>query len=110
MQNNFTDIILQAIGFAPTRDQMELIGKLRDFIFFNKKDIFVLKGYAGTGKTTMMSALIKTLPAFHMRSVLLAPTGRAAKVLSLFSNKKAFTIHKHIYYSHHQTEIGRAHV
>lgn len=104
MQNNFTDIILQAIGFAPTRDQMELIGKLRDFIFFNKKDIFVLKGYAGTGKTTMMSALIKTLPAFHMRSVLLAPTGRAAKVLSLFSNKKAFTIHKHIYYSHHQTD------
>lgn len=58
---------------------------------------FILKGYAGTGKTTMISTLVKTLPRFGTRTVLLAPTGRAAKVMSQYSRKKAMTIHKKIF-------------
>lgn len=63
----------------------------------NEREIFVLKGYAGTGKTNMIGALSKTLPSFKWKSVLLAPTGRAAKVLSNYSQKPAQTIHKKIF-------------
>lgn len=59
--------------------------------------IFVLRGYAGTGKTTLLSALVKALPSFKMKSTLLAPTGRAAKVISNYSGRQAFTIHRMIY-------------
>lgn len=102
MQPDFKDIFLKKLGFTPTDDQREVVSLLESFLFSNHNRLFVLKGYAGTGKTTMMSALIKTLPTFHLYSVLLAPTGRAAKVLSMYSNKKAFTIHKRIYFSHHE--------
>ena len=54
---------------------------------------FVLKGYAGTGKTTSVAALVKVLRQFNLRSELLAPTGRAAKVMSQYSFRKALTIH-----------------
>ena len=64
----------------------------------NKNETFLLKGYAGTGKTTIVGALVKNLTKAKMRSVLLAPTGRAAKVISNYSNKQAFTIHKKIYF------------
>ena len=64
----------------------------------NKNDTFLLKGYAGTGKTTIVGSLVKNLSKIRMRSVLLAPTGRAAKVISNYSKKQAFTIHKKIYY------------
>lgn len=60
-------------------------------------ECFILKGYAGTGKTTLISALVKVLPKMKLKSVLLAPTGRAAKVISNYSGRKAFTIHKKIY-------------
>ena len=100
MRYAFSDILLKNIGFAPTDDQNRLIGLLEKFVFDPLSTVFILKGYAGTGKTTMMSALIKSLPAFGIKSVLLAPTGRAAKVLSLYSDKNAFTIHKHIYFTH----------
>lgn len=102
MQPDFKDIFLKKLGFTPTDDQRKVVSLLESFLFSNHNRLFVLKGYAGTGKTTMMSALIKTLPTFHLYSVLLAPTGRAAKVLSMYSNKKAFTIHKRIYFSHHE--------
>lgn len=102
MQPDFKDIFLKKLGFTPTDNQREVVSLLESFLFSNHNRLFVLKGYAGTGKTTMMSALIKTLPTFHLYSVLLAPTGRAAKVLSRYSNKKAFTIHKRIYFSHHE--------
>ena len=58
---------------------------------------FILKGYAGTGKTTVLGALVKALKKYDYKSVLLAPTGRAAKVITSYSGKKAFTIHKRIY-------------
>ncbi len=69
-----------------------------DFLHtFDTESCFVLKGYAGTGKTTMISALVKSLPRLNKRSVLLAPTGRAAKVMAHYSGRNAWTIHKKIY-------------
>lgn len=64
----------------------------------NKNETFLLKGYAGTGKTTIVGSLVKNLSKVKKRSVLLAPTGRAAKVISNYSNQQAFTIHKKIYF------------
>ena len=64
----------------------------------NKNETFLLKGYAGTGKTTIVGSLVKNLVKVKNRSVLLAPTGRAAKVISNYSKKQAFTIHKKIYF------------
>ncbi|QAA83171.1 DUF2075 domain-containing protein [Aequorivita sp. H23M31] len=64
----------------------------------NKNETFLLKGYAGTGKTTIVSSLVKNLSKGKMRSVLLAPTGRAAKVIGNYSKRQAFTIHKKIYF------------
>ena len=61
------------------------------------RSAFLLRGYAGTGKTSLISALIQTLPALRVSSLLLAPTGRAAKVISSYSDRPAFTIHKKIY-------------
>src|SRR6187402_2430519 len=60
--------------------------------------IFVLKGYAGTGKTTVISTIVNSLLEINKKYVLLAPTGRAAKVIANYSNKPAFTIHKKIYF------------
>lgn len=86
--------------FAPTADQMEAIDTLSRFIIrFREKVGFVLSGYAGTGKTTLISALTKALPQLNIQTVLLAPTGRASKVMSLYAAREAFTIHKYIYYN-----------
>ncbi|MGQ8338296.1 ATP-dependent DNA helicase [Sunxiuqinia sp. A32] len=90
--------LLGNLNFTPTEGQEVLAEKLAEFIVANTNDaIFLLKGYAGTGKTSMMNALVKTLAAFKFQSVLLAPTGRAAKVLSSYTGKSAYTIHKKIY-------------
>jgi len=98
MQNVFYKSLLTNFGFEPTKNQLKVIGELTDFIFLKiKKHLFVLKGYAGTGKTSLVGALVKTLPEINFDAVLLAPTGRAAKVLSNYANKPAFTIHKMIY-------------
>lgn len=86
------------LPFTANSDQEDAITKLAGFI--NNTDntcLFVLKGYAGTGKTNLVSALSQILPAFKWKSVLLAPTGRAAKVLSLYSKRPAQTIHKKIF-------------
>ena len=86
------------LGNVPTDDQSEALKKISDYITGNSNDvIFLLTGYAGTGKTSLISSVVKTLDLLRMRSVLLAPTGRAAKVLSSFAGKQAFTIHKKIY-------------
>jgi len=90
--------ILKNLGKTPTSGQIELASKLSDFVADSGFDsVFVLKGYAGTGKTTMLRSLVKTFTAFKFRSVLLAPTGRAAKVLSGYTGQNAYTIHKSIY-------------
>lgn len=98
MHNLFYQKLLQFFEFKPTQHQLKVIGFLTDFVFSNQqRSLFVLKGYAGTGKTSIIGALVKTLPEFNFDSVLLAPTGRAAKVLANYSQKSAFTIHKMIY-------------
>ena len=84
--------------FHPTVEQEISIEKLSEFIFSpDDRAVFVLCGYAGTGKTTLVSALVRTLTALQRKCVLLAPTGRAAKVFASYSEKGAFTIHKWIY-------------
>lgn len=91
--------ILSEFHFTPTSDQSILIQKLSDFLKNgNSRKLFLLKGYAGTGKTTVISALVNALRKNRIGTVLLAPTGRAAKVLSDYSHKQAFTIHKKIYF------------
>jgi len=90
--------LLKFLDYIPTEDQSSALKKIASFICDSGQDvIFLMTGYAGTGKTTLISATVRTLDLMRMRSVLLAPTGRAAKVLSSFSGKQAFTIHKKIY-------------
>lgn len=92
------DLIFQYFPFEPTEGQRILILALAEFIANSGSDeVFLFKGYAGTGKTTLLSALVKAAPIIKKETVLLAPTGRAAKVLAAYSGKQAFTIHKKIY-------------
>ena len=86
------------LGNTPTNDQSDALKKIASYICDNNNDvIFLMTGYAGTGKTSIISSVVKTLDLLRMRSVLLAPTGRAAKVLASYSGRQAFTIHKKIY-------------
>lgn len=95
---DITQALHTAFPWTPTSQQAEAFGKLRLFLADEApRTCFVLNGYAGTGKTTLVGALVKVLPRFSRRTVLLAPTGRAAKVMSQYAKKKALTIHKKIY-------------
>ncbi|MBI9038195.1 MAG: AAA family ATPase [Bacteroidales bacterium] len=97
-KNAIKQLLVKYFKYTPTPDQGFLIDKLAGFLLsFSHKPLFILKGYAGTGKTTMVSSLVQILPALKQSFMLLAPTGRAAKVLANYSGKKAFTIHKRIY-------------
>lgn len=90
--------ILHHFGLKPTQDQAKVIDSLCEFILTPDADsVFILRGFAGTGKTSLVSALVKTLEELERECVLMAPTGRAAKVFSLYSDHPAFTIHKRIY-------------
>ncbi|MFD2866096.1 ATP-dependent DNA helicase [Mucilaginibacter antarcticus] len=90
--------IRQAFPHQPTEQQQQLFGMLDQFLLSDGgEECFILKGYAGTGKTTIVGALVKALSSYNYKSVLLAPTGRAAKVITAYSGRKAFTIHKRIY-------------
>ena len=80
-----------------TLQQNELVDFLSGFIVSKKENVFLLKGFAGTGKTSVISAFIKAMDELKQPVMLMAPTGRAAKVLSSYSGKSAFTIHKKIY-------------
>jgi len=92
------ELLSSRFPLPPTRQQQEAFLRLADFLSYaDDKTCFVLKGFAGTGKTTLISTLVQVLPALHMRSVLLAPTGRAAKVMASYSGKQAMTLHKKIY-------------
>ncbi|MDB5029492.1 AAA family ATPase [Mucilaginibacter sp.] len=92
------DHIRKAFPHEPTAQQQELFNRLHNFLLKEEGDeCFILKGYAGTGKTTIVGALVKALRSYNYKSVLLAPTGRAAKVITSYSGRKAFTIHKRIY-------------
>ena len=88
---------LSKLSFEPTSCQNSLLRKVADFVSSDDNDILVVNGYAGTGKTTAISSVISVMKEYQTKCVLLAPTGRAAKVLSSYSGQPAFTIHKHIY-------------
>ncbi|WP_410219621.1 ATP-dependent RecD-like DNA helicase [Pedobacter sp.] len=91
-------IIAQAYNVNPTAQQLQFCEAMAGFLTAKKPEsCFVLRGYAGTGKTTSVAALVKVLPKFGYKSILLAPTGRAAKVMSSYTQQKAYTIHKKIY-------------
>lgn len=95
---SFANLLLQSFPFEPTTKQREFCVLFAEFLKTkNQNPCFILRGYAGTGKTTSLSVLVKTLSAIKMKSALLAPTGRAAKVMSSYTGKKAFTVHKKIY-------------
>lgn len=94
----FLNQIKQNFRFEPTVEQAAALDLITDFLFSRVSDsIFLLKGYAGTGKSSLIGALVKTMTDFEQKTVLLAPTGRAAKVFSGYSSHPAFTIHKKIY-------------
>lgn len=91
-------IIAQSYAFTPTAEQLVFCREMASFLSQRLDDqCFILRGYAGTGKTTSVAALVKALPMFGLKAALLAPTGRAAKVMSNYTGRKALTIHKRIY-------------
>lgn len=95
----FYSLLKSKFPFAPTSKQDKVLMQLSQFIFdTNKNSIYLLKGYAGTGKTSIVGAVVSNLWQAKQSAVLLAPTGRAAKVISNYSKKEAFTIHKKIYF------------
>ncbi len=98
LKNHLIKLLTENFDYEPTESQKRLIISLSSFITGDEqKQVLLVKGYAGTGKTTLVSSLVKSLDQCNLRYVLLAPTGRAAKVLSAYSRRPAFTIHKKIY-------------
>jgi len=99
MINNYLrSQITQNFSYVPTENQFFALNLLCDFLLSQEKDsVFLMKGYAGTGKTSLIGALVKTLRELKQSTVLLAPTGRSAKVFSSYADQKAYTIHKKIY-------------
>ncbi|MBO4574616.1 MAG: AAA family ATPase [Bacteroidales bacterium] len=91
-------VLLESFGFEPTDGQRVVLVHLAAFLLSQKHNpVYLLQGYAGTGKTTLVTTLVRTLPRIGMRYQLMAPTGRAAKVLSGYTGKTASTIHRKIY-------------
>ena len=99
MINNYLETqIKENFPYEPTFEQEIVLKSLAAFLLSPRNDaVFVLRGYAGTGKTSLVGALVRTLDKLQQKSILLAPTGRAAKVFSAYAGHPAFTIHKKIY-------------
>lgn len=97
--NKFYKLLKQTFPHKPTHVQDVVLQQLSEFIFSDRQNaVFLLKGYAGTGKTTIIAAMVTNLWHTMKKVVLLAPTGRAAKVITSYSKVTAYTIHKHIYF------------
>ncbi|WP_224483198.1 ATP-dependent DNA helicase [Robertkochia aurantiaca] len=104
---SFYKLLKENFPHNPTVEQDLVLQQLADFVFSLEKDeVFLLKGYAGTGKTTIIGVLVTYLWKTMKKSVLLAPTGRAAKVITNYSGRAAYTIHKHIYFPKKQKGSG----
>ncbi|WP_373825390.1 ATP-dependent RecD-like DNA helicase [Bacteroides heparinolyticus] len=99
MINNYLERqIKENFPYQPTPEQEFALKSLSEFLLAPRNEaVFLLRGYAGTGKTSLVAALVRTLDKLQQKSVLLAPTGRAAKVFSAYAQHPAFTIHKKIY-------------
>jgi exodeoxyribonuclease-5 len=103
----FYSLLKENFPHQPTHKQNSALEQLAGFILSNEKEaIFLLKGFAGTGKTTIIGTIVSNLWHTTMKSVLMAPTGRAAKVMSNYSNTQAFTIHRKIYFPKKQSGGG----
>ncbi len=90
--------LYQSFGFEPTQGQQRVLRHLTAFLLSKKPlPLYLLRGYAGTGKTSLVNAIVKVAPVLNMRVILMAPTGRAAKVLSQYTGMQAYTIHRRIY-------------
>ncbi|MEJ6755281.1 MAG: AAA family ATPase [Flavobacteriales bacterium] len=97
--NSLPEKIKSNFQFSFTKEQEQLVEEVSEFVnSISTRNIFLLKGYAGTGKTSLISSLVNSLSFVGKKSSLLAPTGRAAKVLSKYSKKSASTIHRKIYW------------
>lgn len=94
--SSLSEQITHQLAFKPTENQSDAIKNISEFLV-KGEFVFVLRGYAGTGKTTLIGALLKARLAQNLETVLLAPTGRAAKVMSKYAGKPAYTIHRYIY-------------
>ena len=104
MEDFIISRIKAELPFEPNEEKAGLFQALGAFLVSrDERKTFILRGYAGTGKTSVMSALVRALETLKQPCVLLAPTGRAAKVLSRYSGRQAFTIHKKIY---RQAQLG----
>lgn len=98
LKNHVSGRIVDYLGHEPTLSQYDAIEALSEFVAATEpQQLFILKGYAGTGKTTLIGSLVKTLHQFKIKVFLMAPTGRAAKVMQSYSGYPATTIHKKIY-------------
>jgi exodeoxyribonuclease V len=98
LNQHIIDEFKKNFEYQPTAGQEALMVSLANFVLNNgRRNAMLIKGYAGTGKTTLLSSFVKTLKTLNQKSVLLAPTGRAAKVFSSYSGTPAFTVHKIIY-------------
>ena len=98
INNYIAQQIRQNFPYEPTEEQADAMKKIASFVSStDAESLFVLRGYAGTGKTLLVAALVKAMQKFTRKTVLLAPTGRAAKVFSSYASHPAFTIHKYIY-------------
>jgi len=108
-EKEFYELLKTDFPFQPTLRQDIVLQKLAHFVLSESKDsLFLLKGYAGTGKTTLVGTLVKNLWKIKLSPILLAPTGRAAKVISNYSGRQAQTIHRHIYYPKKTSSGGLA--
>ena len=95
---NFALKLEKKLNFKPTQSQLQWFEEISKFILSKDlNSVFVLKGYAGSGKTTLLGSLVNELNTINYKAVMMAPTGRAAKVMSAYSNYPAYTIHKQIY-------------
>ena len=98
LNNDLSQQIKRNFPYKPTEEQENAVKSFAEFLFSPSADsVFLMKGYAGTGKTTLTSALVRTLDSLQRKVILLAPTGRAAKVFSGYAEHPAYTIHKKIY-------------
>ena len=98
ISDDLCGLIRRNFAHEPTKEQYLVLGKWEEFLLNRKSNtLFLLKGYAGTGKTSLVAALVKTLLQLKQHVMLLAPTGRAAKVFSSYADAPAYTIHKRIY-------------
>lgn len=97
--SDFYKLLKKKFPFEPTSKQNIVLDQLSEFVFDNSPNaLYLLKGFAGTGKTSIIGTLVSNLWETKKSAVLMAPTGRAAKVISNYSGKEAFTIHKKIYF------------